>query len=624
MNLIGIGVVDMKNLKLNAKLLLSFAIVIVINIITIVFVLNQYKIADGQYSDTLINYGFSQGDVGEVMVSIATVKNGVQSLVSYEQKEDLAMAQKEYDEAIASYREMIKSVEPAMTSKELKKEYDEAVVKSEAFFKVSADVVAMRDVIDTSTTAGYAKLEKALVGQLEPAYIEASEGWEKIHQELVTEGDTLSNKLTKTFNVTFSTLIIITIVVAIVAMGIAYATAKMISVPVKKCSERLEKLANGDLKSEVEVISNEDEIGHLTRALKEHVSHLNDIIDDEKYVLGRMSQGDMTVHTRKDGAYVGDFEDIILSIREIRKGLSEILLEVNEASEQVGIGSAEVASGAQELAQGATEQASAVEELNSTIANISKQVTENAENAMNASKIAQASENDVEEGNRQMHEMTNAMAEISETSNKIAKIIKTIDDIAFQTNILALNAAVEAARAGAAGKGFAVVADEVRNLAGKSAEAAKNTTELIESSIKAVENGTNITARTAETLNNVVTSSQKTAMLVNQIAMSSKEQAKSIDEVTKGIEQISTVVQTNSATSEQSAAASEELNCQSVKMGDLIGRFKLEGQKRSTVQKASFERSSSPSITPSVKDINSINNIDLGDLDSGFGGNSKY
>ncbi|MEG2769394.1 MAG: methyl-accepting chemotaxis protein, partial [Oscillospiraceae bacterium] len=244
-------------------------------------------------------------------------------------------------------------------------------------------------------------------------------------------------------------------------------------------------------------------------------------------------------------------------------------------SEQVASGSDQVSSGAQALSQGATEQASSIEELSATIQAVSNQIKDNANNAKMASELSSMAGKEVQNGNEHMQSMIVAMEDISSTSNKIGKIIKTIDDIAFQTNILALNAAVEAARAGSAGKGFAVVANEVRNLAGKSAEAAKNTTSLIESSINAVANGTKIADETAMSLKVVVEKSNLVLQKVEEIAEASAEQANSVVQITTGVDQISAVIQTNSATAEESAAASEELSSQSQMLKDLVGKFTL-------------------------------------------------
>ncbi|NCC88476.1 MAG: hypothetical protein EOM05_11555 [Clostridia bacterium] len=255
--------------------------------------------------------------------------------------------------------------------------------------------------------------------------------------------------------------------------------------------------------------------------------------------------------------------------------LNSTLYEFNVASDQVASGSNQVASGAQALSQGATEQASSIEELSATVNEITTQIKETAENAEKAKQISIDASVATNQSQQQMEKMIAAMNEISNTSNEIGKIIKNIDDIAFQTNILALNAAVEAARAGLAGKGFAVVAEEVRNLAGKSAESAKITATLIESSLNAINNGSKIVSDTAKSLEDVVIGSKNSSEVIQSIADASIEQSQSIAQVNIGIGQISDVVQTNSATAEESAAASEELSGQAQMLKELISKFKL-------------------------------------------------
>ena len=248
---------------------------------------------------------------------------------------------------------------------------------------------------------------------------------------------------------------------------------------------------------------------------------------------------------------------------------------MNASSQEVMIGSSQMANGSQVLADGTTKQANAIEELTATITDISKHVQLNAENAAKAEKLSSDVQNKVIFQNEEMTNMLNAMADIEDKSNEIGKIIKTIDDIAFQTNILALNAAVEAARAGAAGKGFAVVADEVRNLASKSAEAAKNTTNLISASIDAVNNGAAIANSTAESMKEVMEISKETNSLIINIATATNEQADAISQVTIGLDQISQVVQQNSATAEETAASCEELSGQSRLLKEQVARFKI-------------------------------------------------
>lgn len=366
---------------------------------------------------------------------------------------------------------------------------------------------------------------------------------------------------------------ILLVVFIIVSAIIAIRVANKISNPIKICVERLTQLAEGDLKTDVPQIMTKDETGILAEATGKIVKDLNDIIEDLGKQLVGMANGDLTMKSMI--TYPGDFEELQQSLEKAFDDLNKTLEQINQAAEQVSVGANQMSSGAQALSQGAMEQASSIEELSATIMEISDKVTNNADISKVANQLSDETSAEVENGNQHMHKMTQAMTEISETSGEIGKIINTIEDIAFQTNILALNAAVEAARAGQAGKGFAVVADEVRNLAQKSAEAAKNTTTLIDSAVSAVKYGTGIAEDTAKSLEVIVEKSSGVTEQIQKITTASVEQADAINQVTQGVDQISFVVQTNSATAEESAATSEELNAQAQLLKELVDKFKL-------------------------------------------------
>ncbi len=378
-----------------------------------------------------------------------------------------------------------------------------------------------------------------------------------------------------------ATLLMAAVIIVIILVGVffSFLIIRLIKTPISEIEAAALKMAEGNLDVEISYTS-KDELGVLAAQVRRLIHKLQVIIDDENKFLAKMAAGDLVVDSICEEEYTGSFYPVLVSFRGIAEKLNDTMMQISQSASQVASGSEQVSNGAQALSQGATQQASSVEELAATINEISDKVNQNADSARQANKKAGSVSAEMNVSNEKMQQMIEAMGDITNCSNEIGKIIKTIEDIAFQTNILALNAAVEAARAGSAGKGFAVVADEVRNLASKSAEASQNTSALIENSLKAVENGTHIADETAKSLLQAVNDVSEMTEIIGQISEASSLQADSIAQITMGIDQISSVVQTNSATAQESAAASEELSSQSQLMKSLVGRFKLKNSSR--------------------------------------------
>ena len=349
---------------------------------------------------------------------------------------------------------------------------------------------------------------------------------------------------------------------------------KLLTKPLKEIVEAALHIQSGNLDINIKKKDN-DEIGILVDTFNSMSFNLKAIIEDVNYILSEMGKKNFVVNSKCEEKYAGEFAQIISSVNEIKSKLTQTLIEIDDSASQFNSSSEQISGGAQLLSQGTTEQAAAIEQLTETIENIGNMVQNTAKSAKEVGNVFTDTMENIDGGKNQMAEMITSMDEISIKSKEIEKIIKTIDDISFQTNILALNAAVEAARAGVAGRGFSVVADEVRNLAQKSADAANSTTSLIKGTIDAVEKGSKIASSTSETFDGIVQKTNKINDNIKSIVKANIEQAESIGQVSTGINQISGVVQTNSATAEQSAASCEELASQAAMLKNLVATFKL-------------------------------------------------
>lgn len=367
-------------------------------------------------------------------------------------------------------------------------------------------------------------------------------------------------------------MMLVGLLIIVDSIVICNMTANGIAKPIRKTVDAMNQVADGHLDVSIEHTS-DDETGQLADSINTTITSLKGYVAEVSRLCKQLASGDFNIHRHIE--FNGDFSSIIEALDDLAYNLSDTMEQIDISAANVNQGATQISEGASTLASGAVEQSSSVEELAGIITTLKEKVDINAKSAEEANQTANQTGEKMSLSNQHMKEVVVAMNNISDKSNEISNIIKTIEDIAFQTNILALNAAIEAARAGSAGKGFAVVADEVRNLASKSAEAATDTTKLIQQTIQAVESGSHIVEETADALNASVDVTNRTIKLINDIWSASAEQAAMIDQASAGVERISTVVQSNSATAEQSAASSEELNGQATTLENLTSKFVL-------------------------------------------------
>lgn len=413
-----------------------------------------------------------------------------------------------------------------------------------------------------------------------------------------------TSEMLSSFYVSIGITVSLSILFVLLSIFMAFRIAGPIVNPVISLVKRIEALALGDLHSEVPQVDSEDEVGKLSRSFTITVNKLNDYIQEISYILNSLEQGNCNVETVQD--YSGDFTQIREALNKIIFNLNTTFTNIKGASDQVASGADQVSSASQALASGATEQASSVEELNASIMGVSQQSEENVVHVQKATEYVVEADTGIKESNGHMQELNAAMGEISQSSAEISSITKVIEDIAFQTNILALNAAIEAARAGSVGKGFAVVADEVRNLAAKSSEAAKKTAELINRSVITVSKGEKLAGETAQILVEVAEKARLANESIQRIEKASYDQAQAIDQINQGLFQVSSVVQTNAATAEESSASSEELAAQALILQQEVEKFTLKD------------------VSASFQQVEQQNNIYVADVQEDTFSNGKY
>ena len=524
------------------------------------------------YEHGMSNYGFSQGDIGKAMVTFSEARSSLRAVISYKSTTQINSEKKEYQTKKQLFGTFLSEVEKSMVTKEGKESYANIVSKLDDYWNTSDSILKVASTSDPAACENAQKQEYEVLG---PKYDELYNDMKELMDLNVKMGDDLKDVL-------FVIKIVLGILVLVIIGGsiitskrIGAKIADQIEKPIAALAERLKRFSQGDLGSPFPEHNNEDEVAFMNDVAKEMAANLNLIISDLSRLMSLMADGNFAISTEIEDKYVGEFVELLESVRNMNRKMNSTLRHVEESAEQVTAGSENLAQSAQDLAEGATEQAGAVEQLQATMSTITEQVADTVNNLNDTSRKAESYAKSADSSKTDMRELMDAMQRISETSKKIENIISDIESIASQTNLLSLIAAIEAARAGEAGKGFAVVAEQIRMLADESAKSAVDTRTLIEGAINEIEEGNQVAQKAADSMEAVVQGINDISDTSKMLSENSNQQIAALREAEKGVEQISEVVQSNSAASEECSATSEELSAQAEAMNEMIAQFVL-------------------------------------------------